>query len=69
MKQTDSEMLEKWLSNIKEEHFQMGIKYACEKILNRCETESMPILLSQGDDSFYVSIDEIQTIIKELTST
>lgn len=66
MSKADNEMLEKWLSNVKEDSFQMGIKYACEKILSRCKAESMPILLSDGDDNFYISIDELKTIIKQL---
>ena len=66
MSKTDNDMLKKWLSNVQEDSFQKGMKYACEKILNRCKAESMPILLSVGDDSFYISIDEIKTIIKEL---
>lgn len=66
MSNADKDMLEKWLSNIKEDSFQQGIKYACEKIFNRCKAESMPIMLSYGDGDFYVSIDEIENIIRKL---
>lgn len=66
MSKTNKEMLEKWLSNIEEDAFQQGIKYACEKILNSCKAESMPILLSDEDNTFYVSIDVIENIVKKL---
>ena len=64
MSKSNHDMINNWLSDIKEEAFQQGIKYASEKILNNCKAESMPILLSSGDDAFYVSVDIIENIIK-----
>lgn len=60
---TDEKMLEKWLSNKENKAFENGIKYACEEIVCRCERQSMPILLSDGDDNFYISMEEIKEII------
>ena len=65
-KMKDEEMLKKWLSNKENKAFENGIVYACEKILNRCKSESMPILLSKGNNTFYVSINEIEEIIEQL---
>ena len=62
----DEEMLKKWLSKKEDKAFENGIVYACEKILNRCKSESMPILLSKGNNTFYVSINEIEEIIEQL---
>ena len=66
MNKKDNRMLEEWLSSIKEDNFQMGIKFACEKILNECKAESMPNLMAYGDDKFYVSVDEIERIIVKI---
>ena len=62
----DEEMLKKWLSKKEDKAFENGIVYVCEKILNRCKSESIPILLSKGDNTFYVSINEIEEIIEQL---
>ena len=66
MKSTDEEMLKKWLSDKENKAFENGIDYACEKILNRCNHESMPILSSKGSNVFYVSINEIKEIIEQI---
>lgn len=65
---TDDEMLKKWLSNKEEKAFENGIKYASEKIFNSCNAMSMPVCLSMGDDSLYVSVEEIKNIIKDIQS-
>lgn len=64
----DDEMLKKWLSNKEEKAFENGIKYASEKIFNLCNAMSMPVCLSIGDDSLYVSVEEIKNIIKDIQS-
>lgn len=46
--------------------FIQGIQYACEHIYSRCKHESMPYLLDKGDDSMYLSLSEIKSIIKEI---
>lgn len=48
------------------EGFIQGIQYACEHIYSRCKHESMPYLLDKGDDSMYLSLSEIKSIIKEV---
>lgn len=48
------------------EGFIQGIQYACEHIYSRCKHESMPYLLDKGDDSMYLSLSEIKSIIKEI---
>ena len=65
---TDDEMLKKWLSNKEEKVFENGIKFASEKIFNLCNTMSMPVCLSMGDDTLYVSIEEIKKIINNVQS-
>ena len=65
---TDDEMLKKWLSNKEEEAFENGIKFASEKIFNLCNAMSMPVCLSVGDDTLYVSVDEIKKIINDVQS-
>lgn len=64
----DDEMLRKWLSNKEEKAFESGIKYASEKIFNLCNAMSMPVCISMGDDSLYVSVEEIKNIIKDIKS-
>lgn len=63
---TDDEMLKKWLSDKEEKAFENGMKFACEKILNKCNTAAMPVCLSIRDSTFYVSIDEIKKIISDV---
>lgn len=65
---TDEEMLKKWLSNKEEKAFEKGIKYASENIFNSCNAMSMPVCLSMGDDTLYVSVEEIKNIIKNIQS-
>ena len=65
---TDDEMLKKWLSNKEEKAFENGIKFASEKIFNLCNAMSMPVRLSVGDDTLYVSIEEIKKIINNVQS-
>ena len=65
---TDEEMLKKWLSNKEEKAFENGIKFASEKIFNLCNAMSMPVCLSVGDDTLYVSIEEIKKIINNVQS-
>lgn len=65
---TDNEMLKKWLSNKEEKAFENGIKFASEKIFNLCNAMSMPVCLSVGDDTLYVSVDEIKKIINDVQS-
>lgn len=65
---TDDEMLKKWLSDKEEKAFENGIKYTSEKIFNSCKAMSMPVRLSMGDDSLYVSMEEIEDIIKDIQS-
>lgn len=48
------------------EGFIQGIQYACEHIYSRCKHESMPYLLDKEDDSMYLSLSEIKSIIKEV---
>ena len=43
---TDDEMLKKWLSDKEEKAFENGIKFACEKILNKCNAVAMPVSVS-----------------------
>ena len=62
----DDEMLKKWLSGKEEKAFENGIKFACEKILNKCNAAAMPVCLSIRDSTFYVSIDEIKKIIEQI---
>ena len=66
MKLTDKEMLKKWLSDKEEKAFENGVKFASEKIFNLCNAMSMPVCLSVGDDTFYVSINEIKEIIEQI---
>ena len=68
MKLTDEEMLKKWLSDKEEKAFENGVKFASEKIFNLCNAMSMPVCLSMGDDSLYVSVEEIKNIIKDIQS-
>ena len=65
---TDDEMLKKWLSNKEEKAFENGIKFASKKIFNLCNAMSMPVCLSVGDDTLYVSVDEIKKIINDVQS-
>lgn len=65
---TDDEMLKKWLSDKEEKAFENGIKFACEKILNKCNAVAMPVCLSIRDSTFYVSIDEIKEIIEQINN-
>lgn len=65
---TDDEMLKKWLSNKEEKAFENGVKFASEKIFNLCNAMSMPVRLSVGDDTLYVSIEEIKKIINNVQS-
>lgn len=64
----DDEMLKKWLSGKEEKAFENGIKFACEKILNKCNAAAMPVYLSIRDSTFYVSIEEIKEIISDIQS-
>ena len=64
----DDEILKKWLSNKEEKTFENGIKFACEKILNKCNAVAMPVCLSIRDSTFYVSIDEIKEIIEQINN-
>ena len=66
MKLTDEEMLKKLLSGKEEKAFENGVKFASEKIFNLCNAMSMPVCLSMGDDTFYVSINEIKEIIEQI---
>ena len=66
MKLTDEEMLKKLLSDKEEKAFENGVKFASEKIFNLCNAMSMPACLSMGDDTFYVSINEIKEIIEQI---
>ena len=68
MNLTDDEILKKWLSNKEEKAFANGIKFACEKIFNKCYTAAMPVCLSIRDSTFYVSIEEIKEIISDIQS-
>ena len=65
----DDEMLKKWLSDKEEKAFENGIKFACEKILNKCNAAAMPVCLSIRDSTFYVSIEEIKEIISDIQSS
>ena len=65
-KTDDDEMLKKWLSSKEEKAFENGIKFACEKILNKCNAVAMPVCLSIRDSTFYVSIEEIKEIISDM---
>lgn len=62
---SDEEMLNKWLSNQKQHAFELGVAYACEHIHNKCSHAAMPILVSQGDTTFYISIAELLDAINE----
>ena len=64
----DNEMLKKWLSNKEEKAFENGVKFASEKIFNLCNAMSMPVRLAVGDDTLYVSIEEIKKIINNVQS-
>ena len=64
----DDEMLKKWLSNKEEKAFENGVKFACEKILNKCNATAMPVCLSIRDSTFYVSIEDIKKIIEEINN-
>ena len=66
MKLTDEEMLKKWLSDKEEKAFENGVKFASEKIFNLCNAMSMPVCLSMGDDTLYVSVEEIKKIINDV---
>lgn len=68
MSTTDDEMLKKWLLNKEEKAFENGIKFACEKFLNKCNAAAMPVCLSIRDSTFYVSIDEIKEIIEQINN-
>ena len=69
MNTTDGdEVLKKWLSDKEERAFENGVKFACEKIFNKCNTVAMPVCLSIRDSTFYVSIDEIKTIIEQINN-
>lgn len=63
---TDDEMLKKWLENKEEKAFENGVKYASEKILTLCNALSMPVCLSMGDDTFYVSVEELKENLKDM---
>ena len=69
MKLTDEEMLKKWLSDKEEKAFENGVKFASEKIFNLCNDMSMPVCISMGDDTFYVSINEIKEIIEQIKNS
>lgn len=56
---SDQEMLKNWLKGKEEKAYEEGIKYACETLFHSCECYSTPALMSYGDDTFYVSMDEI----------
>lgn len=58
-----ADKLRSWLADKEDIAFRNGVKWACENILNKCDRESMPVLLSQGDDTFYVSMQEVNEII------
>ena len=62
----ESEVFETYIKNKKLEGFNLGVQYACEHIYSRCEHESMPYLLEKGDDSMYVLLTDIVSIIKEV---
>ena len=64
----DDEMLKRWLSNKEEKAFENGVKFASEKIFNLCNSMSMPVCLSIGDNTFYVSIEDIKNIINDVQS-
>ena len=58
----NEEMLKKWLSEKEDKAFENGVNYACRRILGRCKSESMPILFSKNNNTFYISINEIEEI-------
>lgn len=60
------EQFDAYVKNKTLEGFIQGIQYACEHIYSRCKHESMPYLLDKGDDSMYLSLSEIKSIIKEI---
>lgn len=62
----DEEMLKKWLIDKEEKAFDNGVDYACKRILNRCKSESIPILFSENNNTFYISINEIEEIIEQI---
>ena len=66
---TDEEMLKKWLFDKEEKAFENGVKFASEKIFNLCNAMSMPVCLSMGDNTFYVSINEIKEIIEQIKNS
>lgn len=60
------ELFDTYVKDKKLEGFDQGIQYACEHIYSRCKHESMPYLLDKGDDSMYLLLSEIKSIIKEI---
>lgn len=62
----ESEVFETYIKNKKLEGFNLGVQYACEHIYSGCKHESMPYLLDKGDGSMYISLTEIEAIIKEV---
>lgn len=61
----NEKMLQQWLANQEQHAFELGVAYACEHIHNKCSRESMPILVSQGDTTFYISMKELVEAINE----
>ncbi len=64
----DNKIIEPILENKEEKAFENGIKFACEKIFNKCNAVAMPVCLSIRDSTFYVSIDEIKEIIEQINN-
>lgn len=69
MNTIDNKMLKKELSDKEEKAFENGVKFACEKMLNKCNAVAMPVYLSIRDSTFYVSIEEIKEIISDIQSS
>lgn len=69
MNTIDNKMLKKELSDKEEKAFENGVKFACEKMLNKCNAVAMPVCLSIRDSTFYVSIEEIKEIISDIQSS
>ena len=62
----DDEMLKRWLSDKEEKAFENGVKFASEKIFNLCNSMSMPVCISFGDNTFYDYIKNIKNIISNV---
>lgn len=59
---------DKMLKSKEEKAFENGVKFASEKIFNLCKCMSMPVCISMGDDTFYVSIEDIKSIVNDVQS-